>query len=243
MTRTTQQIRDAWGPACRGRTVSTLDAWRALDASMRKWGYRPKAGQTWGYNCRRITGGSGYSLHAFDPGERFVFWTGVAITTAIAGDINSLANPYGPRLVTDMPRGMIDDILAIRTVDGVQVFKWGGYYSRNKDAMHFEIVASPAELTRGIDWATVKGGKPADEEDEMSSEDVAKIRADLLAIKKILGVGEDAAADHKIINLLVEAREGKFLEATDEARDAVKAYVDERINAAKNEILEAIRQG
>lgn len=85
-------------------------------------------------------------------------------------------------------------------------------------------------------------GHPNYQEDEMASTDVEKIKADLLAIKKILGVGEDAAADHKIINLLVEAREGKFLEATDELRDALMAYVDVQLAATEARIIETIKQ-
>lgn len=125
-------------------------------------------------NCRKITGGTGYSLHAYDPGESFTFWSGVRINSAIATDVNSLANPYGPRLVTDMPREMINDILAIRTIDGLQVFKWGGYYSKNKDAMHFEIQVSPEELARGIDWSTVRGSS---EEAELDKEERRRLDA------------------------------------------------------------------
>ncbi|MBK6368230.1 MAG: M15 family metallopeptidase [Polaromonas sp.] len=65
-------------------------------------------------------------------------------------DINWQTNPYGHHLITDMPIGMIEDIEAIETVGGVQVWRWGGRYRGNKDAMHFEVVASPAELVRGI---------------------------------------------------------------------------------------------
>lgn len=174
MARTTQQIRDAWRPACSPLPVSVLPALEALDQVFQAHGYRPKAGQTWGYNCRKITGGTGYSLHAYDPGESFTFWSGVRINSAIATDVNSLVNPYGPRLVTDMPREMINDILAIRTIDGLQVFKWGGYYSKNKDAMHFEIQVSPEELARGIDWSTVRGSS---EEAELDKEERRRLDA------------------------------------------------------------------
>ena len=53
-----------------------------------------------------------------------------------------------------MAIGMIEDIEAIETVGGVQVWRWGGRYRGNKDAMHFEVVASPAELARGIQSQT-----------------------------------------------------------------------------------------
>jgi hypothetical protein len=45
---------------------------------------------------------------------------------------------------------MIDDIKAIRTGNGKQVWRWGGDYRGNKDAMHFENIVSPADLATGI---------------------------------------------------------------------------------------------
>lgn len=162
--RSTTELRGVWAPPCTiqratfsfwtgvavtvdGRIIPAL---RQLDRIMKKYGYRPKAGETWGYNCRRITGGSGYSLHAY----------------GIAVDINSRANPYGPRLVTDMPRPMVNEILEICTKGGHQVWGWGGNYRNNKDAMHFECVASPAELAEGI---------AASPQEELSMADVQAI--------------------------------------------------------------------
>ena len=61
---------------------------------------------------------------------------------------------------------MVDEIKAIRTNNGVNVFRWGGDYSGNKDAMHYEIVASPAEIATGI----ATGSQPIPTpEDEMAS--------------------------------------------------------------------------
>jgi hypothetical protein len=97
------------------------------------------------YNCRPITGGTKYSLHAY----------------GIALDINWQANPYGKKLITDMPPDMRAAIKAIRTTGGHQVWRWGGDYSGNKDAMHFEVVASPGELASGIDPSTIPGSTPA----------------------------------------------------------------------------------
>ena len=85
-------------------------------------------------NCRAITGGRAYSLHAY----------GIAI------DINWQSNPYGPVLVTDMDPAMVAAILSIRTNGGAQVWRWGGSYRGNKDGMHFEVVCTPAELATGI---------------------------------------------------------------------------------------------
>lgn len=156
--RSTAQLRAAWSPPCRLQTARfpfwtgvqvvvdqrAVEALQALDAVFRNWNYGPRAGETWGYACRRITGGTGYSLHAY----------GATV------DVNSLANPYGPRLVTDMPREMVNAALAIRTNGGHEVWGWGGNYRRNKDAMHYECVASPQELATGINWNTVRGTPP-----------------------------------------------------------------------------------
>lgn len=153
----TSTLRNLYAPACSRKGRLYLAAYHALDTVMHRHGYRPRAGVTGAYNCRKITGGTGYSLHAYGVGDIFTFWTGVRCATSLAVDINWDTNPYGPRLVTDMPRAMIDDILAIRTNSGAQVFRWGGYYRGNKDAMHFEIVCSPTDLATGIDPKTVRG--------------------------------------------------------------------------------------
>ena len=150
--RSTAELRILWAPACtppfarytlHGGGVVTVDvlvvdALKALNAVLIDWDYRTRRADTGAYNCRQITGGTNYSLHAY----------GTAI------DINWQTNPYGHHLITDMPIGMIEDIEAIETVGGVQVWRWGGRYSNNKDAMHFEVVASPAELARGIQSQT-----------------------------------------------------------------------------------------
>lgn len=168
--RSTTELRILWAEPCDSRNKKNLDhALRALDMVLEVWQYAPKEGQTWGYNCRRITGGTGYSLHAYGPAGLFTFWNGVRVTLSVAVDINSLANPYGPRLITDMPREMVEAILAIRTNGGHEVFGWGGNYRKNKDAMHYEVVCSPSELATGIDWRTVRSRvvKRSEEEPHM----------------------------------------------------------------------------
>ena len=150
--RSTAELRILWAPACTapfarlnlyGEGVVTVDvlivdAVKALNAVLIDWDYRTRRADTGAYNCRQITGGTNYSLHAY----------GTAI------DLNWQTNPYGHHLVTDMAIGMIEAIEGIRTAGGVQVWRWGGRYSNNKDAMHFEVVASPAELARGIQSQT-----------------------------------------------------------------------------------------
>lgn len=90
-------------------------------------------------NCRKISGSALYSLHAY----------------GIALDINWNTNPYSSRLKTDMPIGMVNEILAIRTNNGQQVWRWGGNFSSYKDAMHFEVACSPRDIATGIRGGTV----------------------------------------------------------------------------------------
>lgn len=153
-------LRYWWGPPCRGVNVtvrlngngrvtvkaSIVEATKALNAVLVAYNYQTRYGDTGAYNCRRVTGGSSYSLHAY----------------AIALDINWSTNPYSYRLITDMFRPgdhqMPYRIEAIRTKSGHQVWRWGGKFSGNKDAMHYEITCSPSALRTGIDWRTVYGG-------------------------------------------------------------------------------------
>lgn len=162
MALTTSALRRAWAPACRLAAGTTLtlngggrvhvdgrvvDAVRALNACLVAWRYQATAPDVGAYNCRPITGGTNYSLHAY----------------GIALDLNWLANPYRTdgRVVTDMDAGMVGAIVAIRTVSGAQVWRWGGAYAGNvKDAMHYEVVCTPADLASGIDWTTVPGRTP-----------------------------------------------------------------------------------
>jgi hypothetical protein len=153
----TTQLRTEYGPGCLlvqervnlslhgdGRiTVARVaaDAFRALNACLVAHRYATRRADTGAYNCRKITGGSGLSLHSF----------------GIAVDLNWQTNPYGPRLITDMPKGMVAAIKAIKTRSGEYVFRWGGDYPGNKDAMHFEVVCSLADLLSGIDPRTVPG--------------------------------------------------------------------------------------
>lgn len=168
MSVSTQDMRNAWAPPCsssRLRTIPlgvngarisvdyrTVPAFMLLGAIMVAHDYVIRAGDTGAYNCRIITGGSGYSLHAY----------------GIAADVNWQSNPYSSHLITNMPPAMIRDIGAIRTRGGVPVFRWGGRYSGSKDAMHFEIVATPAQLAAGLQGGT--------DNMPLNAEDLDKIR-------------------------------------------------------------------
>lgn len=158
----------------------TADAWTALAAVLDHHGYLIRTQDTDSYNCRPAKGGAGRSLHAF----------------GIALDVNWSTNPYrdhaGRRPArfsakasqaeraeevrrgladTDMTRKMIDDVSAIRTTSGIGVFEWGGDWNTVKDAMHFEIDVSPAELAAGINWKTVKGWREPEPEIVVPDED------------------------------------------------------------------------
>lgn len=154
---TTAQLRTAWAPACDPSVLRTVElvqgvrvqcrgsvetAVKALGRVLEAHRYPVRAGDTGGYNCRRITNGHGHSLHAF----------------GIALDINWNTNPFRRDnvLVTDMPKVMVRNILRIRTNGGAQVWGWGGNYRGVKDAMHYEVVCAPEELATGIDWDTVR---------------------------------------------------------------------------------------
>lgn len=150
MVMTTSELRVEYAPPCSAKGNTYRVAYQSLDDVFRKHGYVVKAGETGAYNCRQITNGSSWSLHAYGPGDSFRFWTGVTIAMSLAVDVNWNSNPYGPRLVTDMSREMIADVYGIETNSGARVWGWGGYYSTNKDAMHFEIVCSEEDLASGI---------------------------------------------------------------------------------------------
>ena len=143
---------------------STEPAWSALEAVLDRHKYTIRPADTDTYNCRNLRGSERKSAHS----------------SGIALDLNWQTNPYqthnGTRKArysskasqeeraadvradladTDMTEEMIADILAISTSSGARVFGWGGDRQTNKEAMHFEIIATPEDLATGIDPATV----------------------------------------------------------------------------------------
>jgi hypothetical protein len=171
---TQSQIRSYWSPRCTGPfalvalygagrvyvRTPIVEAVKALNTVLKSYGYVTRAADTGAYNCRMNTSGTAWSIHAY----------------AIALDINWQSNPYSSTLRTDMLRygdgRMPHKICAIRTNNGKQVWNWGGFWSGNKDAMHYEIVCTPADIRTGINWTTVKGyvapaPEPVQEDDEM----------------------------------------------------------------------------
>lgn len=142
-----------WGPPCSGRIVTLVRAdglrlpVRAeladltamlLDLTELGHGYDVLPGMTWGYACRKISGSSVWSNHAW----------------GLADDLNAPRNPYasadwhrrnargtrpfGLAIVCDMPEAMV----AMWEAHG---FRWGGRYRTKPDPMHFEFMGTPAD--------------------------------------------------------------------------------------------------
>jgi len=149
----------AWGKPCaknqtfmkidfsgRQHTVNKLaaESFLAMEEIRKAHGYEPTGTDTGFYNCRHMRHDDRmpWSVHAW----------------AMALDWNWLQNPAGNKLITDLPRAMRDDILALRTNSGARVFRWGadwdwdGQWTDHTyvDAMHWECVAHPQDLSTGI---------------------------------------------------------------------------------------------
>jgi D-alanyl-D-alanine carboxypeptidase len=153
----------------------TVDAWRALESTLAAAGY--DVHRAWVYVCRNIAGQKSASLHAY----------GLAIDIDHAGPRCNVNNPTPDRRnvrfssaatklerCRDVQRGVADTaftpeqvagVEAIRTVDGYQVFAWGGRWPTTKDTMHFQINVTPQELSRGIAPETIGTVASADESD------------------------------------------------------------------------------
>ena len=108
----TSNLRELWRPwqCARNRMVwlssrdarfevadAAKEAFEAAHLVAQAHGYVHNRNESGAFNCRAITGGSGYSLHAY----------------GIAEDWNWHSNPYarrssyaGGRTITDMPSGM-----------------------------------------------------------------------------------------------------------------------------------------
>lgn len=117
-------------------------------------GYQLVPGWCWGYACRKISGSSTWSNHAW----------------GLAVDLNAPKNPYGSRLVTDMPSWMP----ALWKSYG---FRWGGDYRNNKDAMHYEFMGSVADAKRQTERARAELGKggPVTPEPGLNTSRITKI--------------------------------------------------------------------
>lgn len=103
--------------------------------------YGYEVGSAGSYNYRKITNGTVWSPHAW----------------ALAIDINPADNPYGYVFKTDIPMDLIRSAYKIEA-QGQRVWKWGGDWDGDWnfdehtifDAMHFEVIATPTELSQGV---------------------------------------------------------------------------------------------
>jgi GH25 family lysozyme M1 (1,4-beta-N-acetylmuramidase) len=138
----------------------TIDAWRALEQALTAAGYR--AGQVRGYSDRGICGQATRSLHAYGlaididdghpacnayratPDGRPVRFSSAASQEERCDDVRRRTAD------TSFTPGQVAAVEAIQTVDGHQVFAWGGRWPTAKATMHFQINVTPAELARGI---------------------------------------------------------------------------------------------
>jgi hypothetical protein len=138
-----------------------VDAFRALGTALAAAGYVARS--TWVYNCRTIA-----TTDTSRPPQASLHAYGLAV------DVDPRWNPHrrnvsGPIRFSPAPtlEGRIADVKAgsagtaftpeqvaaveaLRTVDGLQVFTWGGRWAGSHDAMHFQIAVTPAELRRGL---------------------------------------------------------------------------------------------
>jgi D-alanyl-D-alanine carboxypeptidase len=121
----------------------------------------------WGYSCRCISGSNTASNHSW----------------GLALDINAPSNPYTSPLVTDMPSWMPD-------LWNLYGWRWGGDYSGDQDAMHYEFMESvqaAADLTamargNGLGGGTSGGGTPTPQPDDDEEETMKLLRSDTGAI-------------------------------------------------------------
>lgn len=178
----TSGLRKLWAPGCEDAHGDEIVAmWSAIDDVMIHHGYVPRPGYTSAANCRAITGGKLLSIHSFyDRRRRYTFRSSapghpVTIPVAAAVDINSDKNPYGPRLVTDMPEAMWRDWLRVRCNNGAQLLVWGGLFTPNHDAMHIQPGCGPADIRTGIDRSTLPDPTPTPAPEPMEDDDAMLI--------------------------------------------------------------------
>jgi hypothetical protein len=170
-------------------------AFFALNDILKKHNYRTRRADTGAYNCRKITGGRGYSLHAY----------------GIAADLNWQSNPYSKRLITDMPMAMVQEIERLRTRSGHKVFRWGGRYKNNKDAMHYEVICTPAQLATGIVGGGGSHPSPAPKP-EAKPEPTTQSKEAVDMYIAVVGVGFFAQVGNVTIPLDIDLAElGKIL--------------------------------
>jgi hypothetical protein len=139
----------------------TVDAWRAFERALTGAGYAVH--RAWVFEPRDIAETNNASLHAYGlaididhapkppcnvnrktPDGRAVRFSEAATKEERCRDV------HAGRADTSFTRAQVAAVEAIRTVDGFQVFAWGGRWRDRKDTMHFQISVTPEELQRGL---------------------------------------------------------------------------------------------
>ncbi len=133
----------------------TVGAYARLAHALSSTGYQ--ASSTWCYICRSIAGTSTPSLHSYglaidvDPTcHPFRTRSGLVRFSNRGSQAERCRDVAADAADTAFTPGQVAAVEAIRTVDGLRVFAWGGRWRSAKDAMHFQIDVSPAELRRGL---------------------------------------------------------------------------------------------
>lgn len=150
MTLNQNQIAIAWGRSCyHGKFVTItfngggratvrpeiIEACSALERCLQAWRYVTHADECGGFNCRAKTG---------DPNSISNHGRGIAI------DLNSRTNPYGPKVITDMPLAMVQAACGVRTNSGQQVWNNGRFWSGNKDCFTGDTMIVTADGPRAV---------------------------------------------------------------------------------------------
>lgn len=106
--------------------VATIARWHVREYHRRVESIKPAG--CWGWNVRKIGNGPDWSNHS----------------AACAWDLNAPDNPDGVPTSKVMTPAQIEQCHALlRESDGV--LRWGGDYRSDPDAMHWEVVGSPAK--------------------------------------------------------------------------------------------------
>lgn len=95
----------------------------------------------WAYALRKIAGSNTWSNHCW----------------GLAVDFNAENNPMGSRLITEFDPAFIRNLLKTKYRS---LFRWGGDYSKRKDAMHFEWMGTIPEARALTDRLRVEVTTP-----------------------------------------------------------------------------------
>lgn len=165
-------------------------------------GYRPRAGQCWGYAPRRIRPTAGKT-------EAQMPWSNHAWGLAV--DINAPANPMGSTLVTDMSDA------AVRAFTSLG-FRWGGTYQSRPDAMHFEYMGTHDQA---VSASGAAGGGASTGEPTPNTTDSGRLIVDVsLPMLRKGADGTQVSALQALLNVKAGAGltvDGDFGPATDGA--------------------------